>query len=213
MEKLRDMLKSGAKPKVAVDVDSTLAEVHEIMIELYNARKGKSYTVKDHTDWDFKAIESSYEEMMVLYSEAWRDHHRRIKFLGNIHSLAKLSDSYSLEILTTRSPDNDGVTGGTVPGLKVWLAMHKLDSLPLIVCPPHRSKADMDYQIYIDDSPTLAAEIEKRPGKVMLLIDRPYNRRLKDSESVIRVRDIEAACELLASLATQVSPVRAKATA
>jgi uncharacterized HAD superfamily protein len=47
-------------------------------------------------------------------------------------------------------------------------------------------KLNLDYSIYIDDSPHLAIEAVKHPDKQILLANAPWNKNIKNSNNVIR---------------------------
>ncbi len=195
VEELGSLLRKG-QPRVALDVDGTMANVLDLMLAGYNTKHGTTYTAADHRDWNFKSINSNYEEMMHFYTDAWKNNYRSIKFTGDSAQMRELARHYEVSIVTTRSPDSSGATGGTVENLQNWLKMHGLDSYPLEVCPPDKSKADMGYDIYIDDSPKVAEEVIAK-GKLILLIDMPYNRYIRDGDSVVRVKNVQEAMQVL----------------
>ncbi|MEM2781996.1 MAG: hypothetical protein QXG45_04675, partial [Nitrososphaerota archaeon] len=53
-------------------------------------------------------------------------------------------------------------------------------------------KSELDYDVYIDDSPINAEEIASA-GKYVALYDRPWNRDVKDTDRIKRVTNLEGA--------------------
>lgn len=180
---------------IALDIDEVLAEVHEVMLRLYNKEKGTNYTLADHKDWDFKSINSNYAEMMGFYVDAWKDHWKEIRFLGDRQKLIKVEQVFVQDICSSR--DYYGLTGGTTKTAKEWLSMHKLNWLPFFFDATKIKKLALGYPIYVDDSPKLAEEVEKRGEAFILLVDKPYNRYLSNTRRILRVDGINAAADEL----------------
>jgi hypothetical protein len=194
VEVLRPMIRNRMHLSGGIDIDETLAEVHEIMIEdLYNKAKGTHYRVEDHTDWDFRSIGSNYVEMMGFYVETWKNHHDRIPFIGNLETIRELSQYVLLDEFTARSVDDAGVTAGTLPGLYAWRRAQQLDYLPIVVSPEQINKIEFRYPMLFDDSPRLAARVEENGSGILFLVDKPYNRDIKESKRVFRVADVNVA--------------------
>ena len=84
---------------LVLDIDETIADVHKVMIALYNEKKGTHYTVADHKDWDFKSIGSDYVEMMGHYVEAWKNHWEKIPFMGNRMSIVQMAQYFPLNLI------------------------------------------------------------------------------------------------------------------
>lgn len=198
-------VKQGAKQKVAIDIDGTLALVHGLMIDSYNRKKGTNFSVENLTEWGFKSIGSTYAEMMAIYVNVWKNQWKDIPFSANPNQIMKLAEYYTVHLLTSRSASNKGMTGGTVDSLNAWRQMHGIgeDRIHMEICPPKHDKSEkFDYDIYIDDSPKLAESIKVNgAGARLLLVDTPYNRAGKEGKGVIRVADASEAILLLLSAA------------
>jgi 5'(3')-deoxyribonucleotidase len=193
---IRNVESNGRRIHIALDIDQTLAAVHEVMISLYNGEKGTRYTVADHTDWDFKSIGSNYVEMMKFYVTAWRDHWQEIKLMGSRESLIELEQYFVQDISSSR--DYYGITGGTTDATKEWLNMQRLDWLPYFFDSTKIGKLELRYQIYVDDSPKLAEAIRKSNKAFQFLIERPYNRHISNTDSIMRVSGVDdAASEMI----------------
>ncbi len=191
--------------KVAVDIDGTIADVHRVMLSEFNRKNGTDFSTYDIKDWGFKSLGSSYAEMMPFYQDAWKNHHDQIPFVGKASMILELSKYYTVHFLTSRSNDENSITGGTEKGLSEWLTLHGIDSIPVVLCPPEVSKTEFGYQIYIDDSPMFAKDIEKSrtsgEGRILLLIDKPYNRDTRTGSNIVRVPDVNFSIDLLINVA------------
>jgi 5'(3')-deoxyribonucleotidase len=176
---------------VSIDIDQSLANVHEVMIGLYNKSKGTTYTVEDHKDWDFKSIGSNYNEMMSFYVDAWKNHWKEIKLMGHREGLIRSEEYFVQDISSSR--DHYGLTGGTTDSTNKWLSMQGLNWLPVFFDATKIRKSLLAYQIYIDDSPKLADEIQQTGKAFQFLIDRPYNRYIRDSPTIMRVPSFDDA--------------------
>ncbi len=189
--------------RVALDIDETIATVLPLWLESLNKAKGTNFTVEDHKDYNFRSINSSYEEAMPHYVKAWVEQYEQIPFSGDVKQIMELTDYYTVHLLTTRSPTKEGATGGTVDAMHEWLRIKGLSGLHVEICDPSQNKAtDFDYHIYIDDSPVLAKTIAAGPeGKFMLLIDHKYNEEIKNGPRVLHVANSKVATKLLLDLA------------
>ncbi len=204
----------ASKPKVAIDIDGTLASIHGLMIERLNKAKGTNFTLEDCKDWGFKSIGSSYAEMMQIYVELWRERWKEIPFTVDINLINSLADYYTVHLLTSRSASEDGLTAGTVDALNEWRNMHGIgeDKIHLVLCPPARDKStNFDYDVYIDDSPSLARSIQHNTRQAKLfLVDSPYNRHIEDGKGVTRVATASEAIRMLIDLARSKSTRKAR---
>lgn len=88
-------------------------------------------------------------------------------------------------------------------GIRTWIQLHKINCSEVVF---KGSKAELDYDFYIDDNPKLAeailkirAETDKRP--VLILVDALYNQYIKtDDNGIIRVKNLEEAVDKIKEL-------------
>lgn len=190
---------------VSIDIDETIAEVHEVMLRNYNRVKGTNYTIADHKDWDFKSVGSNYLEMMKFYVDAWKNHWEEIRFMGNKYSLIRVEEYFTQDVSSSRDwNERDGPTGGTIEGTEKWLFANGINWLPYFFDQTKIKKFDLKYEIYVDDSPKLAEEIISRSRRFQFVIDKPYNRHIPDTERTMRVSGIDEFSEELISAAIDV---------
>ncbi|MGD0728633.1 MAG: hypothetical protein ABR981_00980 [Candidatus Micrarchaeaceae archaeon] len=201
---LRSMLRLDRSIVIAIDIDQTLADVHTVMIKLYNEAKGTSYTVEDHKDWDFKSIGSNYVEMMGFYVQAWKYHWKEIKLMGNRESLINSEEYFVQDISSTRDYHAHALTGGTCQMATAWLKMQGINWLPYFYDATKIKKLNLRYEMYFDDSPKLAEDITSRDYSFQFLIDRPYNRYIPDTDRIMRVSGIDEASQEVISAAIDI---------
>jgi 5'(3')-deoxyribonucleotidase len=199
MRSERSMKLAPTNVQIAIDMDEVIAEVHEVMIAIYNRAKGTVYTIEDHKDWDFRSVGSNYEEMMGYYVDAWRNHWKEIRLIGDKEKIIELGQYFVLDIVSSRG--GDGVTDGTCDGADSWIRMHKLEWMPVFFDSTGIKKHILDYQLYIDDSPRLAEAIVESGRGFVLLASKPYNAHLEENSRLLRVRDIDEAVDEIISAA------------
>lgn len=89
---------------------------------------------------------------------------------GAVEALRRLALSYDLVFITKRPRV-------AIPYTWEWLSARRLYPTEMIVIPPDadRGKSTVPCDWYIDDSPAVAEELSAA-GKVVYLLDRPWNR-------------------------------------
>ena len=187
---------------IALDVDEVMALVHPVMIELYNKGKGTSYTIEDHSDWDFRGIGSNYLEMMKHYVDAWKNHWQEIKLGGSRECIAELGQYFVLDMTSSR--DRDSITGGSTEGTDKWIRMHRLDWIPCFYDSTGINKRMLEYSVNIDDSPKLAESFAFADCGFLLLVDKRYNRHIPDGNRILRIEGLDGAVDELISAAIAV---------
>ncbi len=178
------------RKKIALDVDGTLADVGSLWIQGYNKLKGTSYDVNDMLDWNHESIGSNISEMHDLYIKIWKDHYNGIKFEGDICRIKELCRHYEVDIVTSREYD-------TAYELGIWLEKNGLSWLPVVINNPNKDKSLLDYDLYIDDSPILAENIDKNKSKLLYIVNRPWNRNVEETGNIIRVEGVNEALDML----------------
>ncbi len=207
-EELKALLRDGQLLKIAFDIDGTLAMIDKPMIGMYNELKGTSYTENDMTDWNFKLIGATYREMMNIYVDLWKNHYAEIKFAGDAKQIKELAKYYAIDIVTARDTDDSKPTGDTAKELSEWIGMHQLSGIPIRIVSPNTNKANLDYQIYVDDSPRLAEKVVGKEGKVLFLVHHPFNASIhEDGQKIIRVADAKEATRILINEARKESKI------
>lgn len=192
MPSLRARSESGRtvdalKPRrVAVDFDGTLADTNALVLDLMAYRLGEQEIkpFRSARDWFFyqKSPETK-KAFWDAYDLMDRTHLRRA-----IRPLSPLAPAV-VKWLVSRGHSVDVVTANherAVPDMRAWLFGHGLDT-PVVALNrvPAEKKAELDYDLFIDDSPFLAEAIfqhayEKKSLKRLLLIHAYYNEGVED---------------------------------
>ncbi len=195
------------KIKVSLDVDYTIANIIEPMLELHNKVNQTNFNEEDINSWSWsESLGISEENANKLYVNAWIDMSNKINFMADTKLLLELEKYYDIEIVTNRG--NHLENEKTVEPLKRWLKKHGLGGFKLIINDVDRDKSTLDYDIYIDDSPALAESISKMKNKTLFLINATYNRHVKDSENIIRVADVNESLSRLINIANSKSALK-----
>lgn len=190
------------KLRVSFDIDGVSADTVGMMLNVFNGSAGTSYTLADVDSWDWIRTEPAKHGIAFedLYTEAWR-RHDKMGVLVKQSELLALSLSYKLEMVTQALPS-------AVPYIKKWLlATFPLLDLKLIVA-EGTSKANMPYQIYVDDKPKLVSELKGMDGKMLYLVmgmpggqSYRYCSHVEASGNIVPVEDTHAAVLSMVKLA------------
>ena len=163
---------------VALDVESVIANTHEAWITQYN----KGFAVDNITDWNFESLKDWNENLHSFLEESdslWRNDPEK-------HIPPMVPD---LKEATTHLKPFDIVTSRrTLSGIKKWVDYHQLEYRAIVYISDKRSKADLKYDVFIDDNPCLASKLKK--DQFLWLISHPYNQNVQESEQVCRVDSI-----------------------
>ena len=166
------------KKVVALDVESVIADTHKAWITKYN----KSFTTDDITDWDFKSLNDWNENLESFLDETdtlWNNNPEK-----NIPAMVP-----NLKEVTTHLKPFDIVTSrGTLSGIKKWVDYHQLEYRAIVFISDKQSKAELKYDIYIDDNPSLASKLSK--SQFLWLVSQPYNQDVQESKQVRRITSI-----------------------
>ena len=194
--------------KVACDFDSTLADKLKVVLDLFNFKYGLSLTREDIVDWDWKVnakvwgfteegakeVEADFWKVYDLFDTT---HLRRAippvdpMACGAVKWLVKRG--HQVDIVTSNRPEAE-------MSIRAWLFGHGLD-LPLRMLDRKTAshKAELDYDVMIDDAPSLAKAIteqyleqkagtihfeQPRPHHRLLLVPQPFNRQVLESPAV-----------------------------
>ena len=155
--------------KIALDLDGVLADVLIPWIVHTNTVRHTSMSKRDITDWMFwKKLKIPREQFYTELAECWRNWHSIPPTEpGLANSTKDLSSLGSVDIVTAREP-------GTDIFVKRWLAHHGIIYDRYVSVATGIMKADLNYDVFIDDSPVNAHEFVKR-GKRVIVYSQPWN--------------------------------------
>ena len=151
--------------KIALDVDGVLADIIFVWLDQYNSAHKKSVTKDDIVQWDFwKELGYDkykfYEELSSCWSR-WIEVPPMEQ--GIASAVEKLHSVGIVDIVTARD-------AASTKYVKQWLEHNEIKYNDYVAVPSGRVKADLDYDIFIDDSPHNVVRIASQ-GKNALLYD------------------------------------------
>lgn len=153
--------------KLALDFDSVLAATHETAADLL----GVDYGYSDIESWNWPLDKFGTDAALSALWHAWT-----IRPLDVPVMEPKLSDTttllnrvFDVDIVTAH-PDQMGIADGK----KKWLDEHDIEYDNFVVAGPGSTKAEMNYDVFIDDKPKLVGKV--RDHQRLYLRDHRYNR-------------------------------------
>lgn len=180
--------------RISLDLESVLADTHQVYIEELNERYGRQYDYYEVDDWDWVSQEErDFGEFMSIVHNAWEDNWPEIPTCDPQEEMAKAVDrlgiEYIIDVVTARV--------GVETQMRYWLA--EKDLSPLITdfhsLHPSKTKANLDYHYFIDDKPHLSDNISDE--QVHFLVDRPWNQEVEERSNVYRVDSVSDAVDLI----------------
>ena len=79
-----------------------------------------------------------------------------------------------------------------------WLEHNGIKYNEYVAVPDGRDKANLDYDVFIDDSPHNATRMVTK-GRNVLLYDQPWNKSIKDAK-VTRIKKLAEAADIISNL-------------
>ncbi len=173
--------------KIALDVDGVLADVIESWLNYSNTIRPAIYK-HEITDWEFwKKFKIDRFDFYIELSSCWKNWISIPPTENDLSSIIKLlSTMGQVDIVTARERSTDSF-------VKSWLNHHNISYDNYISVIDGPMKADLDYDVFIDDSPHNAEKFLKN-SKKMILYSQPWNQHISDP-SIHRVSNLTEAIE------------------
>jgi uncharacterized HAD superfamily protein len=168
--------------KIAVDLDGVLAEAMIGWCELYNQRHGQSLSFEDIRAWNvWKIVKIQRDEFFRILDDAWLQWERIPATEEDVGEQVKLLREFgSVDVVTGRS-------ARTVASAKEWLNAHSVPYDRFVRTESTLAKIRLDYDVFVDDSPTLMQLIASKSMALGILYTRPWNRDARIPTVVRRV--------------------------
>ncbi len=187
----------GEKARVALDIDGVTADVHTIFVDEINRRKGTKYTIDDinHYDTGKSRINIPIKEFLEdYYIHAWLNHWKEIPLMLDVEKLKEVAFETELHCLSNRKEI-------TREPLKMYLDHHRIT----MFVEPHqivtqdfgKDKSENNYDVYIDDMPSLATSIGPKKNKFLFLVKRPYTNGVAETENIRIARSTNEALQMI----------------
>ncbi|KFM14509.1 putative nucleotidase YqfW protein [Marine Group I thaumarchaeote SCGC AAA799-D11] len=171
--------------KIALDVDGVLADVIQSWLNYSNSIRQK---IQKHeiTDWNFwKKFEINRYDFYSELSSCWKNWTSIPPTEKNLALVTKnLSDIAQVDIVTARERSTDSF-------VKKWLEHYNIsyDNYVSVIDGP--MKADLDYDVFIDDSPLNAFKFLKNKKNV-ILYSQPWNQHIVE-KNIHRISNLSEA--------------------
>ena len=173
--------------KIALDVDGVLADVIKSWLNYSNTIRPE-ISKHDITDWDFwKKFQINQFDFYAELSSCWKNWNYIPPTEENLSSVTKnLSDLGQVDIVTARERSTDSF-------VKNWLDHHNIsyDNYVSVIHGP--MKADLDYDVFIDDSPLNTLNFLQHNKKV-ILYSQPWNQHISENQ-IHRVSNLSETIE------------------
>ncbi len=182
----------GSKPvKIALDVDGVLADIISIWLNNYNEKnRDKILSIDSICRWDFWK-ELGYDEYR-FYAELAQCWHEWYNipltephiplYVNKLKNIAERVDIVSAQIA------KDHVVR--------WLEHNGIEYDEYVSVTVGKDKANLAYDIFIDDSPVNALSIASM-DKYVLLYDQPWNKHVSNDSKIVRIKSLKDAIEIL----------------
>ncbi|CAD6516998.1 conserved hypothetical protein [metagenome] len=150
--------------KIALDVDGVLADVIESWL-IYNNKIRSNISKDDITNWDFwKKFKINRFDFYEELTFCWKDWNSIPPTENNLSiATQNLSNLGQVDIVTARELSTDSF-------VKSWLKLHDISYQNYVSVIDGPMKANLDYDVFIDDSPLNAMKFLQHKKKCTSLL-------------------------------------------
>jgi uncharacterized HAD superfamily protein len=179
--------------KIALDVDGVLADIILVWINEYNKKYGKSISKETIRHWDFwRELGVDKDEFYYQLSNCWSQWKEVPPMEKDIaNAVNELHSVGTVDIVTARDH-------ASTKYVINWLEHNSIKYNEYVAVPDGRDKANLDYDVFIDDSPHNAVRMASRDRNV-LLYDQPWNKSVDDTK-IVRIKRLAEATEIISNL-------------
>jgi 5'(3')-deoxyribonucleotidase len=157
--------------KIALDVDGVLADVIDTWLN-YSNQTRPSISKEEISSWDFwKKFKINRYDFYKELTLCWKNWNTLPPTEPNLDRITQnLSEFGQVDIVTARELSTDNF-------VKDWLEFHGIIYDKYVSVADGTMKANLDYDLFIDDSP-LNAEKFSEQKKNFLLYSQPWNKHI-----------------------------------
>jgi 5'(3')-deoxyribonucleotidase len=163
--------------KIALDVDGVIADVIESWL-IYSNQFRPTIAKKEITSWDFwKKFNINRYDFYKELTLCWNNWDNLPPTEPNLSQITnELAEIGHVDIVTARELSTDNF-------VKNWLKLHGVKYENYVSVVDGTMKADLDYDLFIDDSPL---NIEKflKNKKNFLIYSQPWNMHISTSKRI-----------------------------
>ncbi len=189
------MAEPQAKMKIALDFDGVLSHTMKSWVKNYNKsysdKYNKQISVRDIDKWAFyESWGMGKEECFDIFDQCWQDWEKLEPLEQDLWQKTKmLCNLGEVDIVTS-------VSERWLPEIECWLQCQGIHYNKLV---HSDTKADLDYDVYIDDS-QMNIERVVGAGKIALMLNQPWNREVLTTDKIIRVYNLYHAIDVIREL-------------
>ena len=175
--------------KIALDVDGVLADVIVSWLNYSNSIR-PSISKNQVTDWEFwKKFKIDPFDFYSELSSCWKNWKSIPVTEKNLSLTTKnLSNFAQVDIVTAREVSTNSF-------VKNWLTYHNISYNNYVSVIDGPMKADLDYDIFIDDSPLNAIKFLENNKKV-ILYSQPWNKHISNNQ-LFRISKLSESIEII----------------
>jgi len=202
------------KLEIAVDIDGVILDTMVIFCEIYNeiyeGSKGfKKRTKEDVTSWQFN------HDWNLPDTALWHIFDKvaeQLLFVPTVDPHAsivmrKLRSKFIVDIVTAREEGDRDLLVRRLHKSRIMEGV-QYDALHIVDRHDFTAKIDMDYDIYIDDSPNLADGIREYKDKLIILYNQPWNKHIKEEGNIIRAKNWREVWKIILLVNKQVNIIK-----
>ncbi len=177
--------------RIAVDLDGVLANSMKTWLKIWHEETGQLIEFTELGDWFFwRKLKIDEETFMRILNKAWERWVEIPPTEDNIgEKVSRLKTLGRIDIVTARSRNTEKYA-------IEWLKHNKISFDKYVWVKNSEAKAELEYDVYIDDSPSLV-EMLRNTGKLLLLYSQPWNRSIRETFNVKIIKNLDEAYLLL----------------
>ena len=173
---------------VSLDVECVLAHSVKRLIEVHNQRHETRYTVDKIDSWEWIPNHIGTEEFGKIVRSEWIRRPEMIEVCepNLVEAVNRLTTIAKVNVVTSHV--------GVEAEMQAWLMDHGIDDYDQFIS-TEETKAALGYDVYIDDKPYLADELQE--DQEQYLLQWGWNRDYWDHPSAIPVSSVTEAVDLI----------------
>ncbi len=160
--------------KISLDIEGTIADIHTPTFRALR-EKHNDKSISADVSWDLGNSSIDIVEFLEVAKEIWYHSPSVINLKDNKvpQTVSAIRNRHSLDLVTSRTNCENP--------MKQWLEEKNIEYNNFII---KEDKSELDYDIFIDDSPKLAEKVDN-----IILYDNPWNKCVDDSKIICRIGD------------------------
>ena len=179
-------------PRLAVDLDGVLADTMAACCKIINKRYSSHFKVSSFNRWKaWETLGISKNEFFHILDQAWSEWNSIPPTEDRLdEKVGKLLEFCDLDIVTGRSAH-------TVASAKSWLETQEIRFNAFVRTDSGMDKVNLNYDVFIDDSPELMLALSSKPNGYAILYTQPWNEEVEELPKILRANSWDQIPELV----------------